>query len=649
MRVLFSIAVGVSSVLTVLSVNAQTLFTYGPNAVSKEEFLRVYQKNNVQKKPDFSAKSVNEYVDLYSLFRMKVKEAEQIHLDTTAAVRGELSNYKGQLARTYLSDKEVTKGLVKQAYDRMKEEVKVAHILVAVRPTDDSTRAYHEIDSIYNAIVSKKADFAEMAKQYSEDKGSGAKGGDIGFITALQVVYPFENAAYNTPVGQVSKPFRTQFGFHILKVEERRKNSGQVQVAQIMVATPKSKGAEGVIDARKKIAEVQGLLKSGKAFDQLAKEYSEDKFSKDNGGLMEPFGVGKLMPEFESAAFALKKPGDLSEPIQTEYGIHLVKLVKKIPLQPFDSLQDYITRRVDNDSRAAVAKEAYQVRIKKQFGFKEYPEHLDKLVNDIVAGTEGTKEFKPEDYKSSTETLFELGGKKYTQYNFATYAGGYIRGNIVGNKKATLGDLYKMYQNSVLNDLQQEDLEKSNVEYRNLVTEYRDGILLFDLMDKNVWSKASKDTVGLAGFYKEHQDKYQWQPGFEGTIYQAANEADLLKLQAAINKGTAASDAVEQINTADNPSRISQQTGRFEFSRFHADADAFPQEKPSKIFKNEDGTYTMAMTFKRYPKAESKSLDEARGFVVADYQDYLEKSWNQELRSRYPVKVDEKTMKTIVK
>jgi len=648
MRVLFSIAVGVGAVLTVFSANAQTLFTYGPNAVSKEEFLRVYQKNNVQKKPDFSAKSVNEYVDLYSLFRMKVKEAEQIHLDTTAAVRSELSNYKGQLARTYLSDKEVTKGLVKQAYDRMKEEVKVAHILIAVRPNEDTARAYHKIDSIYNAIVSKKADFAEMAKQYSEDKGSAVKGGDIGFITALQVVYPFENAAYNTPVGQVSRPFRTQFGFHILKVEEKRKSNGQVQVAQIMIATPKSKGEQGVTDARKKIGEIQAMVKSGKPFDQLAKEYSEDKFSRDNGGLMEPFGVGKLMPQFESAAFALKKPGDISEPVQTEYGIHLIKLVRKIPLLPFDSLQDNITRRVDNDSRATIAKEAYQEKIKKQFGFKEYPEHLEKLTNDIITADE-QHDYNAEDHKSAKETLFELGGKKYTQYDFAVFAGSYIRGKIMGNKKATVSDLYKMYQNSVLNDLQQEQLEKNNVEYRNLVNEYRDGILLFDLMDKNVWSKASKDTVGLASFYKEHKDKYQWQPGFDGTLYQAANEADLLKLQAAVNKGTSASDALDQINTAENPSRISQQTGRFEFSRFHADASAFPEGKASRIFKNEDGSFTLAVPLKLYPNAETKSLDEAKGFVVADYQDYLEKSWNQDLKNRYPVKVDEKTLKSIIR
>lgn len=648
MRVILPIAVGVGALFTALSANAQTLFTYGPNAVSKEEFLRVYQKNNAQKKPDFSAKSVNEYLDLYSLFKMKVKEAEAMKLDTTAAVRNELSNYKGQLARTYLSDKEVSKQLVQQAYDRMKEEVKVAHILVATRPTDDSAKAYQKIDSIYNAIISKKADFAAMAKQFSDDKGSGANGGEIGYITALQVVYPFENAAYNTPVGQISKPFRTQFGYHIVKVEDKRKSSGQVQVEQIMIATPKSKGEEGMADAKKKIAEIQSALKSGKSFEDLAKEYSDDKFSKDKGGLMEPFGVGKLMPEFEAAAFNLKKPGDISNPIQTEYGIHLIKLVKKIPLQPFDSIQDNLARRVENDSRATVAKEAYQEKVKKQFGFKQYPDNFNKVVA-AVSKIDKEQGLKADNFKSYTETLFELGGKKYNQHDFIVYAENLTRGNLLGNRETAMNDLYKMYQASMLNELQQNELEKSNTEYKNLVTEYRDGILLFDLMDRNVWSKATKDSTGLTAFYNEHKAKYSWQPGFEGTVYQSASEVDLNKLKTALNNGTDVNQALNQINTPENPAKISQQSGRFEYTRFPVDKSYFAENKPSNVFRNDDGTYSMVVALKLYPASETKSLDEARGFVVADYQDYLEKKWNQELKNKYPMKVEEKTLKSIIK
>jgi peptidyl-prolyl cis-trans isomerase SurA len=649
MRLIFSIAIGVSSMLTVFSAQAQTLFTYGPNAVSKEEFLRVYQKNNAQKKPDFSAKSVNEYLDLYSLFRMKVKEAEQMRLDTTTAVRTELNNYKGQLARTYLSDKEVTKELVKQAYERMKEEVKVAHILIPVRPNDDTAKAYQKIDSIYNAIVSKKADFGAMAKQFSEDKSSAVKGGDIGYISALQVVYPFENAAYATAPGQVSKPFRTQFGYHIIKVEDKRKSRGQVQVAQIMIASPKSKGEQGIADARKKMEQIQAELKGGKKFEDLAKEYSDDKFSKDKGGVMEPFGVGKLMPEFENTAFALKNPGDVAQPIQTEYGLHLIKLVKKIPLESFENVQDNITRRVENDGRATVAKEAYQEKVKKQHGFKDYPENFAKVMAALPPADSKEKTFKADDFKSYTAPLFELSGKKYTQYDFMNYAEGLTKGSLLGNRETAMRDLYKMYQTTTLNDLQQEELEKNNADFRNLITEYRDGILLFDLMDKNVWSKASKDSTGLQEFYTSHKQKYQWQPGFEGTVYQSGSEVDLNKLKAELDKGGDVNEIMQKLTSAANPIQVSQQSGRFEFARFPVDQSYFAEGKASKVFRNDDGTFSMVVANKLYKTPAERTLDEARGFAIADYQDYLEKKWNDELKAKYPVKVEEKTLKSIVK
>jgi peptidyl-prolyl cis-trans isomerase SurA len=649
MRVIFSIAIGVSSVLTVLSSQAQTLFTYGQNPVSKEEFLRVYQKNNAQKKPDFSSKSVNDYLDLYSLFKMKVKEAEVMQLDTNAAVKSELNNYKGQLARTYLSDKEVTKQLTREAYDRMKEDLHVAHILIAVRPNEDTVKAYKKIDSLYSLINSGRADFAEIAKQFSEDKGSGAKGGDIGFVTAMQVVYPFENAIYNTPVGSISKPFRTQFGYHIVKVIDRRPTRGQIQVAQIMIATPKSKGAEGVADAHKKMDEVLAALKSGQKFDKLASTYSDDKFSKDNGGVMDAFSVGKFTPEFENAAFALKKPGDISEPVETVYGLHLLKLIKKIPFQPFDSVQDNITRKVENDSRATVAKEAYMEKIKKQYGFKDYPENFSKIVAGLPPIEPKNKTFKADSFKSYTAPMFELNGKKYTQYAFMTYAENITRGNLMGNRETSLKDLYKMYQNTTINDLQQSELEKNNADFRNLVQEYRDGILLFDLMDRNVWSKASKDTTGLNAYYNTNKAKYQWQPSFEGTVYQSASEVDLSRIKALMDKGLNGTETMDSLSKEMPPVQASTQTGRFEFSHFAIGKEYFNESKTSNTFRNEDGTYTLVYVDKLHAGVEQKSLDEARGFVVADYQDYLEKQWDADLRAKYPVKVEEKTMKSIVK
>ncbi len=653
MRILTPITLGLGIGLSCLTyaASAQTLFTYGDNKVNKSDFLKVYQKNNVQKKPDYSAKSVNEYLNLYSLFRMKVKEAEEMQLDTTSAVINELNNYKAQLARTYLSDKNVTNELIKQAYERMKEEVKVAHILITLKPNEDTAAAYQKIDSLYHAVTKKKADFAELASKYSEDKGSAVQGGELGYISALQVVYPFESAAYNTPKGQVSKPFRTQFGYHIVKVEDRRPNRGQLKVAQIMVATQKSRGEEGINEAKEKIKDIQEQLKSGASFEELAKKNSDDRYSRDKGGVLEPFGVGKMTPVFEQAAFALKKAGDVSEPVQTEYGFHLIKLIEKLPLQPFDSIRDQVTRRVENDSRATVAKDAYQQKIKKEYGFKEYSEPFTQLIaalpSDSLLRTTG---FSPEDFQSYNATLFEVGGQKYSQSDFMNYAYDITKGKLMGNKEATVRDLYGMYQNMKINDLQQDALEKNNVEFKSLITEYRDGILLFDLMDKNVWSKASKDTVGLAEFYALNQARYQWQAGFEGIVFQSPDESELIALhQAMAQHQNNVEEAVEEVRKSGKASGLSQQNGRYEFNRFPIDKTEFTEGKTTSIFKNAENNYSFVLPQKLHTLPQPKNLDEARGFVIADYQDYLEKKWNQELKEKYPVIVDQKVMSSIIK
>ena len=296
---------------------SQTLFTYGPNSVSKDEFLRVYKKNSINKKPDMSDTALKSYLDLYALFRMKVAEADKQHLDTVASIDHELDSYRKQLAKNYLTDEQVTNKMIHEAYDRMKEDVHVAHILITCNPGSDTVAAYRKIDSIYHLIESKKADFEAMAKQFSDDKGSKDNGGDIGYFTALQTVYPFENMAYTTPVGKVSAPFRTQFGYHIIKVIDKKQDHGQVKVAQIKILVPKSKGAEGLAAGKARADSIETMLKNGASFEDLVKQYSDDNFSKNEGGVMKPFGVGKYVLSFENAAFALKKPGDISEPVKT--------------------------------------------------------------------------------------------------------------------------------------------------------------------------------------------------------------------------------------------------------------------------------------------------------------------------------------------
>lgn len=627
-----------------------TLFTYGNTPVGKNEFLRMYTKNINNQKPDFSEKAIREYLTLYSRFKMKVAEAEKMRLDTIPSIEGELGGYKKQLAKTYLTDKEVTERLVKEAYERMKKDIRVSHILVSIpRATEDTVAAYQRIDSLYQALKNG-ADFATLAKSHSEDRQSAANGGDVGFITALQIVYPFESAAYETPLGSYSKPFRTIYGYHIIKRTNERPARGEIQVAQIMVAVQKSGGPEAEKAAKSKIDSVLVMLKKGEKFESLVSKYSEDKFSKNSEGVLATFGVGAMVPEFEDAAFALKNPGDLSNPVRTEYGYHIIKLIKKVPLRPYDSMKTELTKRVEKDTRIETARQLFTNKIKAKVNYKEYPEALTELLSAIPDSTVRNGSFKGDNYERYGKPLFEMTGVTFHQSDFAHYIEDYTKGKIYGAKETTLRTLFRNYSDKVLMDYQENRLIDENEEYRNLVTEYRDGIMLFELTDRLVWSKASSDTSGLEKYYNDHKSKYMWQPAVTGDIYKAVDETyakrviDELK-----NPENKTIEEVVKAASGDGPqNKVFYESGKFEKSRFPAKTQ-FTAGQPTSYFKNDDGTYSLVNVKEVFDTPTQKTLAEARGYVISEYQEYLEKEWIKSLEAAYPVKVNEPTLKSIIK
>jgi peptidyl-prolyl cis-trans isomerase SurA len=633
---------------------AQTLFTYGNNAVTKEEFLRVYQKNSINKTPDMSEAALKEYLDLYSLFRMKVREAQLQEVDTVMNIRLELDAYRKQIAKSYLTDEAVTAKLIKEVYDRMKEEVRVAHILVSIpNMQSDSTVAYNKIDSIYKAITTKKADFAATAV-LSDDKGSKNSGGDIGYITSMQVVYPFENAAYSTPVGKVSAPFRTQFGYHIVKVLDRRPASGELKVAQIMIAVKKSEGEAGIAAARKRIDSIQADMKKGVPFADLVTKYSDDRFTKDKEGVMPVFGIGKMAPEFEKAAYALKKPGDVSAPVQTDYGFHIIKLIEKITLRPFDSMKAGITKKVNNDSRAQVAREMFFNKIKQDNKFKEYPENYKALADRVALIPDTGKNanvFTAAQFADMNKPLFSLAGTDYLQSDMMTFGEKISNGRIVGPKRPMFADLYKVYMTNIVTDFEEHRLSESQPDFKNLMTEYKDGIMLFELMERNVWGKASKDSVGLEKFYEGRKDRYMWEPGFVGSVFKFKNEEQLKYGLEYIKKGMTDEEILKKMNQQSLQDAVTIQRGHFEFSKFTlVPKEQIIAKKITEPKKNDDGTsYSVVRVVEVHNQPTQKTLNEARGYVVAEYQDYLEKKWNEDMRKKYPVKLNEDVFKSMVK
>ncbi|MFI5195803.1 MAG: peptidylprolyl isomerase [Chitinophagales bacterium] len=644
----------IASGICLVSGYAQTLFTYGKYSVEKDDFLRVYKKNSLNKAPDMSDTALKSYLDLYALFRMKVAEAEKQKLDTVPAIDHELDNYRKQLSKNYLTDDQVTNKLIHEVYDRMKENVHVAHILISCTPGSDTTLAYKKIDSIYHLIDSKKVDFETMAKQFSDDKGSKDNGGDVGYFTALQTVYPFENVAYSTSVGKVSKPFRTQFGYHILKVIDKRADRGQVKVAQILIQVPKSKGETGIETGRKRADSVEAMLKNGESFDDMVRKYSDDKFTVNDFGVMKPFGVGRMVPAFENAAFALKKPGDISAPVQTDYGFHIIKLIEKYPLAPYDSLFTQLKHKVENDSRAQTAKEHFFNKIKEKNGFKEYPENITEVTNKLMSIPDtgkNAKTFTTDDYRNMNKPVFTMAGKNYLQHDFVKFMETLTHGKINGPKNAVINDAYNLYVNNVVNDFEEHKLVDENPEFKSLMEEYRDGIMLFELMDRNVWSKAAHDSVGLKEFYEKNKSKYLWDPGFEGSVYKFKNKAmyDTAMMIFDQNSNITDEDLAKAINTQKNPDGVTIQRGRYEFSRFKDATAEELEHQHKKVTVTANGLYTLIAAKQVYTTPGQKTLDEARGYVVAEYQDYLEKQWNEKMRNEYPLKVNEKVFNRMVK
>lgn len=644
--------------ISVTSAWTQTLFTYGSNEVDKKDFVRIYEKNSINKSPDYSEKALQEYLDLYSLFRMKVKEAELQKVDTMMSIQSELDNFRKQLAKNYFTDEKVNEQLVKEAYDRMQQDVRVAHILLMSSPmamSKDTVAPYQKIDSIYNAVTKGGADFSAMAKKYSQDQGSAAAGGDMGYITALQTVYEFENAAYNTPVGKVSKPFRTRFGYHIVKVLDKRGAIGKVQVQQILLNTTASAGADAESKAKAEVKAIFAALKKGTSFDDLVDKYSDDKFSKSNNGILDPFGVGQMVPEFEKAAISLKKPGDVyPEAIKTDYGYHIIKLVKRETIKPYDSLKENIEKRVARDSRADIAREVFFEGVKKKNNYKEYPANVDEVTQKLLQLPDTSADggnFTIDALGTLNKPVFEINGQKYLQSDMMGYAVSITRGKIVGSKERFMNDLFKHYSRTVVQDVEEHNLVQDNPEFRAQMQEYRDGIMLFELMNNNVWGKASKDTTGLETFYKNNKQNYKWGAGYRGVVYKFKNEAAMKAGLKAMKKNSFTDeDVMKAVNNDKMPDGVTIERGYFEFAKDKRFSQSeIVKGKPSTAKKNDDGSYLVAFAEDVFANGTTKTLDEARGYVVADYQDFLEKKWNKELRAKYPVKVNDKVFKGLIK
>jgi peptidyl-prolyl cis-trans isomerase SurA len=620
----------------------EILMTVGKRPVTLSEFKSMYYKN-LPKDSVKNQKALDNYMKLFTDFRLKVNAALDASLDTTSSFKQEMKEYRQKLAEPYMHDQDVENKLIKEAYDRSHTDIHAAHILIKVGPDAspaDTMVAYKKIAAIREKIVKKETTFEAAAKENSDDTYSKIRGGDLGYFTSLEMVYPFENAAFSLKAGEISQPIRTQFGYHIIKVLDQRADPGQIQVAHIMLRTPPHMAEGDSAKFKNKIDSIYGLVKQGNGqnFAELARKYSQDPGTGRLGGTLPWFGVGRMPAEFEKAAFTLKNPGDYSAPIRTSFGWHIIKLLATKGVPAFDSVKESITTRVQKDQRSQLATESLIDQVKKKYMFKEYPEARKEFAK-VIDETFYTGKWTTDKAKALTGTIFSLGTTNFSSQDFADFL---THNQMMGENKGgeyAVNTLYPKFVKEECLKFKNDQLEHEYPAFAEMLMEYRDGILLFDITDKMVWSKALKDTTGLKNYFMQNKQNYVWPDRVNAFTYTCVDEKTAKEVKKLLKDGKSDKDIVSEIN-GKTPKAVSSQSAMYEKQ------DKGYTEPGTTDGQSKDGKPLVINTIK--VAAGPKTLDEARGIVTTDYQNYLMTQWLRELKAKYPVQVNQQALSHVM-
>jgi peptidyl-prolyl cis-trans isomerase SurA len=626
-----------------INTNAQTLFSYGDKAVSKEDFLKAYSKNNNDPKP--TQKSYRDYLELYIRYKLKVKAAFDFKLDTLTAQQTELKNFRNQVADTYMNDEESLNALVDEAYNRSRKDIHLAHIFIAVpknASAADTLKAYQKMMSIEDALKKNK-DFGETAAIYSDDPSAKRNHGDIGWITVFTLPYELETLAYTTPPLHFSKAYRSKAGYHILKNIGERKAIGKIRVAHILLSIPVNATDSVKAKTKQKADSIYNALINGANFGELAKKYSGDNLSYQTGGEIADFGVGKYDSAFEATAFALSKDGEISKPLLSSFGYHIIKRIgkKDIPEKSKETL-DGLKQRVIADPRIQVSTKKFLAKIFAQTNFKRYP------INDanLWGYTDSALQHKTIPKFSTIDDHLALLSFSKNDVHVSDWMD-YIRkakNTPAISSGKTDSELFDKFIETTALTYYREHLENYNKEFAYQLNEFKEGNLLFEVMQRKIWDKASADSAGLKEYYDTHKEKYWWAPGADAVLFTCSNQkvADAIKsrLQDNFSSWRKLIDSSGGTAQADS--------GRFEMAQLPmAEKTLMPGQFTSFNTNSPDNTITFAYILKLYDERTPRTYNEARGFVINDYQGFLEDKWIAALKQKYPVKINEGVLKSL--
>lgn len=628
------------------------LFTFGNHEVKKSEFMRGYEKNAVAKKPSYTLQDLKEYLDLYVNYKLKVQDAEDEKLDTVSSIQKEYNEYKKQLTQSFLTDKNISDALIKETYNRLKTEVKASHLLIKLpeNPSPaDTIAAWNKIMDLRKKIKAGEK-FEAVAEQYSDDPSAKVNKGSLGYFTALQMVYPFETAAYTTAQGDVSNPVRTKFGYHLVKVDATRPARGELQVAHILLKIPENSNPEVIAKVKAKADSIYTLSRT-MSFEELVRLYSEDRNTTSNDGKLPWFTTGKMVEEFEDAAFALKNKNDISAPVQTKYGFHIIKLMDRKGLQTYDEMKESLKKKIEKDSRSEISKQAYLNKIKKENNFVAYPSAYEQILSQL--GTDFNRPtWKPDAVLSGFKSpLFNIAGKNYTQDDFVKYI--ILNKNKIkpSESKKMLAGYYDAYMQLSVLDVEEGQLLAKNPEFAAQLQEYKDGILLFDLMEKKVWNAAVKDTTGLKSYYETNKSNYLRPTSVKVMTIKCANAniADQVAVKLKkFDEVTTKPELIASFNTKEHPKDIVIDENYFEKNQNNKIDEMKWQKGETLKVTNASGIVDLYYIIDNVT-GQYKTLADSKGYIVADYQEYLEKNWIKNLKDKYPVKINEILLNSLVK
>ncbi len=626
-RNLISIFLMWLSIATVCAQENEILLTIGDTKVSKAEFERIYKKNNSNLYNESDKKTPSEYLELFIDFKLKVIEAEQLKMDTTSAFIKELGGYREELAAPYLTNVKFNDDLVHELHTRMTKEVHASHILLTVDKNatrEQEQEVLEKILKIRQEIIDGK-DFGEAAVEYSQDPSAKNNKGDLNYFTAFQMVTPFENAAFNTPIGEVSEPVRSSFGYHLLTVHDIRDNQGEILVAHIMKMFPQNATPEIKQRLKAQIDSIYAELQNGADFAELAKATSDDKRSSVQGGEMPWFSAGRMIPEFAGPAFSIKTIGAYTEPVETPFGYHIIKKLDGRPVPSFEDSKEEIINRIKRDpERSITSKKAFITELKEEYNYFENKVGMDSLWGKKIENPINLENLE----------IFNIDNKSYTVEDFQKY---------LSDQKIQIGLYLSFFDNWIIDaitKLEDLKLEEKYPDFRYLIQEYHDGILLFNISEEKIWNYAAQDSAGLQAFYEKQGEKHMWEERFKGMIITCKNTEVREDAEKYLAENITMEEILDLINKDEN--LISLTEGAWE-EGINPIVDYYVWNQP------EPENFNSELTFIRGDKIspEPKTLDEARGLYISDYQKYLEEQWIKELRKKYKITVNRKLLKTI--